>query len=36
MDGLRKEIPFEVVKSAPAPKVIEAPKAPEAGKGGAE
>lgn len=35
MDSLRKEIPFEVVKSA-APKAPEAPKAVEAGKAGAQ
>jgi len=33
MDDLRKEIPFELVKPAPAPKIIEAPKAPEVGQG---
>jgi len=32
MDGLRKEIPFELVKPAPAPKPIEAPKSPESPK----
>ena len=33
MDGLRKEIPFELVKQAPAPApVVEAPKAPEPSK----
>jgi parvulin-like peptidyl-prolyl isomerase len=36
MDDLRKEIPFEVMKSAPAPKVIEAPKAPTTPKGDAK
>ncbi|MFN7959504.1 MAG: peptidylprolyl isomerase [Holophagaceae bacterium] len=35
MDGLRKEIPFELIKPA-APKAPEAPKAAEAGKGGAQ
>jgi peptidyl-prolyl cis-trans isomerase C len=32
MDGLRKEIPFELVKPAPAPKAPEAPKASEPAK----
>ncbi len=39
MDGLRKEIPFELVKPAPAPvapKTPEAPKAAEPAKGGAQ
>ena len=32
MDGLRKEIPFEVIKPAPAPKVAEPVKSPEPAK----
>jgi parvulin-like peptidyl-prolyl isomerase len=32
MDGLRKEIPFELVKPAPAPKAPAAPKAAEPAK----
>ncbi len=36
MDGLRKEIPFELVKPAPAPPIPAPAKTPEAGKGDAK
>ncbi|GLH74979.1 peptidylprolyl isomerase [Geothrix limicola] len=36
MDGLRKEIPFELVKPAPAPQAAESAKAPETPKEGAK
>ena len=36
MEGLRKEIPFELAKPAPAPKAPEPPKTPDATKGGAQ
>lgn len=36
MEGLRKEIPFELAKPAPTPKAPEPPKTPDATKGGAQ